>query len=573
VSLDGFFLTALAVELGSKYAGLRVGRAHQPKHHTLTFQLGETRKKQRLVLSIAQEFPGLYVTTNQFENPATPPHFCLMLRKHIEGSRLDKIFTTDFERVVWLSFSGRDELGEHTELQIALELTGKHSNIILTKNGIIIDALKRMTFAPETIRPILPGLQYSPPPSQGKLPPLSLTAEILQKACLGSTKAVPQVLCDIVNGLSPLLAREFAFRLNYAEAYGHDLGYQDYLDLADLITTSAKFCLSEEQKIGYIYLGERTRFHIQELTHLSMVAEQVDGANNLVDKASSLTLQRNEFEGLRQRMLSSILGQRSKLMRRQDALEKDIAESLKREPHQRFGQLLYANLSGGKPKSDVVRVIDYFSPELGEVEVPVDPRVSLAENARLYFKRFDRAAATEKHSRARLSQCQLEILYLDTLISAISLADDLAILKGIEEELRGTGSTSEIQQKTRLITKSSGPLKFSSPDGSTVLVGRNNFQNDALVKSAGPRDTWLHVQKAPGSHVLIPKQALLSDDTLLFAANLAAYYSSQRLSTNVLVDYTERRNVKRPPGARPGYVTYDHQQTLVIRAPNPPVLR
>jgi len=571
VSLDGFFLTALAVELRRDYAGLWMGRAHQPKPHTLTLQLGETKKKQRLVLSIAPEFPGLHVTTDQFENPATPPHFCLMLRKHIEGSRLDSIFTDDFERVVWLTFSGRDELGEPTVLRIALELTGKHSNVVLIKNGIIIDALKRIPWAPETVRPILPGLQYSPPPAQGKTPPLDITATILQAACVNSQKKVPQVLCDVVNGLSPLLAREFAFRLAHADSFGHNLSFQDCLDLAHMITSFARRCSSEEPKTGYLYLGERPRFHIHELSHLKMDSEKIDGVNNLIQKVSSITLHRNEVEGLRQRLTSAVGVQRSKLIRRQDALEKDIVESRKREPHQRFGQLLYANLSGGRPDGAFVRVIDYFSPELGEVSVPVDPRLSLAENARLYFKRFHRALAMERHSTERLSQCQLEIEYLDTLLSSIQLAEDLATLKGILGELRELGPTPDVPSKTKQSAPISGPLKFASPEGNVVLVGRNNLQNDALVKTAGPKDIWLHVQKAPGSHVLIPHLPRLSDDTLLFAANLAAYYSSQRHSANVLVDYTERRHVKRPPGARPGFVIYEHQQTLVVRAPHLPV--
>ncbi|MBS3938050.1 MAG: NFACT family protein [Peptococcaceae bacterium] len=571
MSLDGFMLTALAGELHRDYAGLRVVKVHQPQPHTLTLLLGETKKKQRLVLSIDPSFPGLYVTADQFENPSSPPLFCLMLRKHVEGSRLESISISEFERVVLFSFLGRDELGEPKKYKLAVELTGRHSNIVLVANDTIIDAMKRFSWGPEVARPILPGLKYEAPPTQGKISPLSIAAENIHSAGTSCGKKTPEMLCDLVNGLSLLLAKEFAFRLSLVNSLGKDLTPDNCQDLALQIDLLATHCQRGEYQTGYLYLGEKTRFHIHPLTHLGSTGEKISGVNNLLIKALSVSGHRDQLQSLRQRANKLVSSHRAKLLRRQEAIRKDIAASRERASYQRFGQLLYANIAHYRQEGELAIVTDYFSPDLSEASVPIDVRLSLVDNARLYFKRFNRAEGTERHSLERLAQCEQEIAYVDTLISAIFLADDLATLRDIEKELQYLGLMPESRQKTKQSAQTSGPLKIVTTDGSTIWVGRNNLQNDALVRNASAKDIWLHVQKAPGSHVLIPYTPNLSDATLLYAANLAAYYSSQRLSANVPVDYTEKRHVKRPAGARPGYVTYDNQRTLIVRTPHLPV--
>lgn len=567
LSLDGFFLNALASELHRDFAESRIVKVHQPDPHRLTLLLGETKKKQRLVLSLDPRFPGLFVTTDQFENPPSPPLFCLMLRKFIEGSRLLSFHMEDFERVITLSFLGRDELGEQKTYYLSVELTGRHSNLILHANGVILDAVKRIPWGPAVVRPILPGLRYESPPSQGKLSPLSLPAETLFAAGQQSAQTVPQLLCSLVNGLSLPLATAIATDLSLSSSAATLLTLDQCHKLTREVYDLAYRCQRGEVVHGYLYRGEKIHFHIHPLPQLTLPPETVLGVNNLLFTAFQAIGHDDPVRVLRQKLSKEVESHLTKLRRREDALEKDIAKSREREPLKRFGQLLYANLADCRKEGTAAMVIDYYSPDLPEVAVPIDPRLSTADNAKQYFKRYNRAEGTEKHSLVRLSQCLLESEYFASLLSSISLAEDLPTLLEVSRELQDIGVLPQTRGKTKQPAIQSGPLKFLAPDGSTILVGRNNLQNDALVKAAAPKDVWLHVQRAPGSHVVVVYSPALSDDTLLLAAHLAAYYSSQRHSANVPVDFTERRYVKRPAGGRPGFVHYENQRTIIVRTP------
>jgi len=567
LSLDGFFLNALVSELHKDFAESRIVKVHQPDPHRLTLLLGETKKKQRLVLTLDPRFPGLFVTTDQFENPPSPPLFCLLLRKYIEGSRLLSVRMEDFERVITLAFLGRDDLGEQKTYYLSLELTGRHSNIILHANGVILDAVKRIPWGTAVVRPILPGLRYEAPPSQGKVSPLALPAATLLRASLDSAQTVPQLLCSLVNGLSLPLATAIAHDTSLASTGAARLT----LDQCHLLTRSV-YALAYSSQYGevahgYLYRGEKIHFHIHPLPQLNITPETVVGVNNLLVTAFQAIGHDDPVRILRQKLSKEVEGHVTKLKRRADALEKDIAKSREREPLKRFGQLLYANVAECRKEGTAAIVVDYYSPDLAEVSVPIDPKLSTTDNAKHYFKRYNRAEGTERHSLLRLSQCLLESEYFASLLSAIALAEDLPTLHEITRELTDIGVLPQARGKTKQPAIHSGPLKFLAPDGSTILVGRNNLQNDALVKAAGPKDMWLHVQRAPGSHVIVVYAPVLSDETRLLAAHLAAYYSSLRHSTNVPVDYTERRYVKRPTGARPGFVHYENQRTIMVRIP------
>ncbi|MBS4054134.1 MAG: NFACT family protein [Thermaerobacter sp.] len=570
MSWDGFFLNALISELHRDFAESRVAKVHQPDTYKLTLLLGETKKKQRLVLSIDPRFPGLFVTTEQFENPESPPHFCLMLRKFIEGSRLLSIRMEDFERVVTLSFLGRDDLGEQKTYHLSLELTGRHSNLILHANGIILDAVKRIPWGKAVLRPILPGLRYETPPSQGKVSPLTLQAETILAAIPTSDSTVPQLMCSIVNGLSMPLATAIARDLSLASSTAADLTLEEWQRLAQVVRALACRCQSGEVQQGYLYRGEKTHFHIHPLTQLTVPSETVLGINNLVVKALLAIGHDDPPRVLCLKLTKEVQLHLTKLRRREEALEKDLVKSREREPFKLFGQLLYANVADCRKAGNTATVVDYYNPDLPEVLVPIDPKLSIVDNAKQYFKRYTRAEGTEKHSLLRLAQCQQEIDYFASLLSALALAEDLPTLQEIARELQDIDVLPQTRGKAKQPALSRGPLKFVAPDGSTILVGRNNLQNDAMVKAAGPKDLWLHVQKAPGSHVIVTYSPALSDQTILFAAQLAAYYSSQRHSANVPVDFTERRHVKRPAGGRPGFVHYENQRTVIVRTPTLP---
>lgn len=572
MSLDGFTLNAHCLELDATYRGAKLEKVHQPTANTLTLQLSSAGKRHRLVASVDPQLPRLVVTSEQLENPHTPPFFCLMLRKYIEGSRLERVSMPGFERVVFLDFASRDELGNPATFRLCVELTGRHSNIILTHdNGVIVDAIKRISLNTSATRPLLPGLRYEFPPTQDKQDPRSVSAKDVMARL--SQKAVPSVLSDTVQGLSQLLAREIAYRHGLTGLPSAEMTLEQATAMVDEIGHLALRATTESLHSGYIYRGDKVLFHVFPLTHLNIEPLRVEGINATIALALGTATATQSTEVLRQRLCKTIHTHVEKNARKSAALNEDIRLSQQRDDFKRYGELLYANIGTCKITGAFAEVTDFYSESLERIQVPIDPKLGHTDNAKAYFKRYNRALNTEKHGLERLKDTSAQQEYLLTLETSIEHAEELSTLREIEVEMREQGLMPKapvVKSKKRVETTSAGPRRFKSPDGLSIEVGRNNVQNEQLVKQASPSDVWLHVQKAPGSHVLIHGQKPLPQSTLEFAANLAAYYSSQRSSALVPVDYTERKHVKRPNGAKPGYVIYENHQTIYVREPKEP---
>lgn len=575
MSLDGFLMNAHCRELDEMYRGAKLEKVHQPSPHTLTLQLSTAGKRHKLVASVDPQLPRLLVSTEQFENPLTPPFFCLLLRKHIEGSRLERISMPGFERVVFLHFASRDELGNPAMYRLCIELTGRHSNIVLTHdNGVIVDAIKRISLSTSALRPLLPGLRYELPPEQGKTDPREIKAEhFLAKE---GTRSVANTLAETVQGLSLLLARELAYQHNMSKATVNDLTDESAGQLALEVRQLACKVISVRQETGYMYVGDKVLFHVFPLDHLSIMPVEVAGVNALIAQALSKSFANQSLESLRLRLGKSIHSHIDKNERKIAALNTDIAQAQQRDEYKRYGELLYANIGTCILNGPWAEVTDYYSESLERVQIPIDPKLGPMDNAKAYFKRYNRALNTEKYGRERLTETQSQQEYLLSLRTSVEQADDIGSLREIEEEMREQGLLSKAQSgtnKKRTVDSATEPRRYVSPDGLLVEVGRNNLQNDQLVKQASPHDLWLHIQKAPGSHVLVRAQGPVPDSTIEYAANLAAYFSSQRSSSLVPIDFTERKHVRRPNGAKPGYVIYENQRTIYVRDPKEPESR
>ncbi|KAF0197994.1 MAG: fibronectin-binding A domain protein [Bacillota bacterium] len=572
MSLDGFVLNAHCLELNATYRGAKLEKVHQPTANTLTLQLSSAGKRHRLVASVDPQLPRLVVSSEQLDNPHTPPFFCLLLRKHIEGSRLERISMPGFERVIFLDFASRDELGNPATFRLCVELTGRHSNIILTRdNAVIVDAIKRISLNTSTTRPLLPGLKYELPPTQDKQDPRSIGAKDIMERL--SLKAVPSILSDTVQGLSQLLAREIAHRHDLIGLPSTEVTLKQATAMVNEIGHLASRATTESIHSGYIYRGDKVLFHVFPLTHLNIDPLQVEGINATIALALGTATATQSTEVLRQRLRKTIHTHTEKNVRKTAALNEDIRLSQQRDEFKRYGELLYANIGTCKITGAFAEVTDFYSESLERVHIPIDPKLGHTDNAKAYFKRYNRALNTEKHGLERLKDTSAQQEYLLTLETSIEHAEELSTLREIEAEMREQGLMPKapvVAYKKRVAPASTGPRRFVSPDGLSIEVGRNNLQNEQLVKQASPSDVWLHVQKAPGSHVLIHAQGDVPESTLLFAANLAAYYSSQRSSALVPVDYTERKHVKRPNGAKPGFVIYENQQTIYVRNPKEP---
>lgn len=573
MSLDGFVLNALVAELNREYAGVRLEKIHQPYPHTLTILLGGKGKKQRMIASVDPMLPRFLISSEQYENPLTPPFFCLMLRKHIEGSRVESISMDGFERVIIITLEGRDELGNPATYKLMLEITGRHSNIVLTNpEGVIIDAIKRISLGLSSLRAILPGLKYELPPAQGRISPEDICGMDVYKRSTGVERALHHVLSDATQGLSQLLAKEICHRHGLLGTKAEAASLEQCNTLAQEINSLAAEVRFGNITGGYLYQGEKTFFHTYPLTHLCQSGERVDGVNKLISTALSVSSRNQQEDALRQRLKKIVHILLEKVERKVAALEQDIRASQERDLYKRYGELLYANIGTHRIESGEALVIDFYHEGLPEIRVPLDVKLSFMDNAKQYFKRYTRAINTEKHATERLAESGGLREYLAQLLTTIELAEETTTLREIELEMQEMGFITRSAQAKKANPGASGPMQFTSPDGLTVSVGRNNLQNDALVRAAHPDNLWFHVQKAPGSHVLIQATGPILDTTILFAANLAAYYSSQRASASVLVDYTERKNLRRPPKAKPGYVIYESQKTILVRRPQAPEL-
>ncbi|MBS3984622.1 MAG: NFACT family protein [Selenomonadales bacterium] len=571
MSLDGFVLNALVHELNAELVGLRCEKVHQPTRNTATLLLTAKGKKHRLVISADPAWPRVLVSPAAWENPPSPPFFCLMLRKYLTGARLTKLSVAGFERVVTAAFLGRDELGNAATYRLMIELTGRHSNAVLVgPAGTVIDALTRVSMNLSSVRAVMPGLHYDPPPTQGRVSPESVTGEYLHLAASESEDPVHKVLYTNIQGVSGLLANELAYR--YApNAKARDLNLPEWELIAAQVRELAHAAGAGEVRAGYIYRADKARFHILPLTHLGTPGEEILGINALVAEALLFSNQSEQLAALRGSLRRLVAAALAKTERRIQALRGDLLKSEGSEKLRRFGDLLYANLGTQRLEGGEAVVIDYYDESMPEVRIPLDAKLSFADNAKQYYRQYARAQSTTQHAEERLRRDLSHLAYLETLLYGIDAAPDVETLHEISLEIGAMGLMPATAAAKRQATAPSLPRKFTCPDGVSISVGRTNTQNDRLVREAHPEHIWLHVQKAPGSHVLIHSTAGASETTLHYAANLAAYYSTLRASTNVPVDFTQRKFVKRPKEAPPGYVIYEQQRTLYVRQPTAPL--
>ncbi|MBT9156305.1 MAG: hypothetical protein DDT37_01290 [Firmicutes bacterium] len=570
MSLDGFVLNALVQELNTELVGLRCEKIHQPTRHTVTLLLSGTGKKHRLVISADPLWPRLMLTSEAWVNPPSPPFFCLMLRKYLTGARVTELSVTGFERVVTATFSGRDELGNTANYRLMVELTGRHSNAVLVApNNTVLDALTRVSINLSSVRAVLPGLRYELPPAQGRISPLSVDGDYLFHAAKESAFPVYKLLRTSIQGVSQLLANELAYR-HAPNAQASDLDSLEWEQIAVHVRQLALSASAGEILAGHVYRSGKTHFHVLPLTHLQVPGQLVCGINSLVAGAFLSANRGEQLESLRLSLRKVAAASLAKTERRMQALRGDLQKNESREESRRFGDLLYANLGAQRVEAGEAVVIDYYHENMPEVRIPLDPKRSFAENARQYYKQYTRAQSASRHATERLHNDVVYLDYLETLLYSIDTAPDTTTLREIGAEMCTVGLMPVATTAKRQAPAPSVPRKFICPEGMSISVGRTNLQNDVLVREAHPEHCWLHVQKAPGSHVLIHTTRAPSEATLHYAANLAAYYSKLRASANVPVDYTLRKFVKRPPHARPGYVVYERQRTLYVKRPTAP---
>ena len=575
--LDAIFLSALTAELNETLAGARIDKIQQPERDTVLLQLrSQSAGNRRLLLSASSNHPRIHYTEAKYENPAQPPMFCMLLRKYLAGGRVVSLRQLPLERVVELCVESADELGELSEKHLFLELMGRNSNLILTgPDGRILDCLRRVDFEMSEKRQVLPGLFYRDPPAQGKLDFRAETVETLYDA-LGTVDhptALDRWLMDRYAGISPLIARELAYLT--AGRTDPDILELDRPALAAALARELRGLTADLSPTRLLLNGERKDFSFRPIRQYEgyMTEDSFPSFSALLDDFYTGRAVAERMRTRTQAIHRILTNQLARVRRKLANQEQELEATYDRERLRRLGDIVTANLHAIQRGQARLTAVDFYDPEMREIEIPLNVTLSPQQNAAKYYKDYNKAKHAEKYLKEQLALGRSEEDYLASVLEALSRAETERDISDIRAELTEGGYLKQTDRKKQMKVTPSKPMEFRSSDGFQILVGRNNRQNDLLTtKLAYKTDLWLHVQKAHGSHVIIAcAGASVPDRTITEAAELAAWFSQARQGHNVPVDLCPVRQVKKPAGAKPGMVVYENYRTVYVnpREPRP----
>lgn len=565
---DGIFLHFLLKEI-SVAVGARVDKIYQPSRDELVLALRGRDCNKKLLLCSRANSPRIHFTDVSIENPAVPPMFCMLLRKRLSGAKITAIEQNGFDRVLTLTFETYNELGDMVTLKMAVEIMGRCSNIVLIdENSRVIDSIKRVDDEMSSQRLVLPGLFYQPVPAQDKL-----SADTDCEACLErilSCRELPlsKAILDSVMGVSPLVARELS-------AFCDDrttglLSEGEKNTLTEKLTLLSR---SMKEKGTPVMLTDAdakpSDFSYMPITQYgsAMTVTKYDSYSRLLDEYYSRRDLRERMKVKSADISRLVSNAFERASRKYAAQTKELKASEDREKLRSCGDIITANMHLLKKGMTSARLVNYYSPECEEVTVKLDAMLTPSQNAQSYYKRYKRAQSAEEHLKQELQKGLEEMDYLDSVLDALSRASTERELAEIRAELTGQGYIRSSPDKRRKLPAALPPLKFTSDDGFTILIGRNNVQNDQLtLKQSQKDDIWLHTLKIPGSHTVIRAEGRdVPESTIEQAAILAAVHSKAQHSGQVAVDFTKIRYVSKPGGAKPGFVIYTHQTTVFVK--------
>ena len=537
MSFDGFFLHHMTEELRRELVGGRIQKINQPFEQELVLQIRSNRQSHKLLLSAHSVFGRVQLTDTTFENPAVPNTFIMVMRKYLQGAVIEAIQQVENDRILEISVSNKNEIGDSVAVTLIIEIMGKHSNIILLDkaSGKIIEAIKHVGFSQNSYRTILPGSTYVAPPQTGSLNPFTVGDEKLFEI-LHTEDLEPKRLQQIFQGLGRDTATELSGRLT-----------------ADKLKTFRAFFASPTQPS----LTEKSfsaQLFSDSKTQISTLSELLDTFYK--DKA-----ERDRVNQQASELIRRVENELEKNLKKLGKQEEELLATENAEEFRQKGELLTTFLHQVPNDQDQVELDNYYTGE--KIIISLDKALTPNQNAQRYFKRYQKLKEAVKHLTSLIEETRATILYLESVETALAQAS-LTEIAEIREELIQTGFIRRRQREK--IQKRQKPEKYLATDGQTIiLVGRNNLQNDELTfKMAKKDELWFHAKDIPGSHVVITGNLKPSDEVKTDAAELAAYFSKARLSNLVQVDMIETRKLNKPTGTKPGFVTYTGQKTLRV---------
>lgn len=570
MALDGICLAAILRELQENFLGARIEKIAQPAKDSVIISLRHKNGNKKLLISAAAVGARVHFTEKSPENPAVPPMFCMLMRKHLSGGRLTRVRQVELDRVAFLDFEVLNELADTVTVSLCVEIMGHNSNIILiNEHGTVVDSIRRVGADVSSVRYVLPGVKYTLPPQQDKKNLLTVSQEELCEDIKASGEMeLSRALLSLYSGLSPLVCREIVhFTARNIEAHCDELTSDDFSRLGFFVQKLKEYVESPSPcMICEINKTPRdfSFLPIHQYGH-GMLCRDFESLHALLDEFFT---EKDRLERIKQKsgdLLKTVVNISERITRKLANQQKDLEKCKDKETLRKKGDIIYANLHLIEKGMTSVKLVDFYDENGTEIEIALDFKLTAAQNAQKYYNEYRKADTAEKMLTSLIESGKQELLYIDSVFDSLSRASSEADLAAIRQELYEGRYIKKIGDKKT--AKTVMPyLKYRSTDGFLILCGRNNLQNDKLtLKEAAKSDIWLHTQRIPGSHTIICAEGKeVPDKTLEEAAIIAAYNSKARNTGKVAVDYTAVKNVKKPSGAKPGMVIYETYKTAIV---------
>ncbi|MBF8808022.1 MAG: NFACT family protein [Enterococcus lacertideformus] len=554
MSFDGVFTHAMINELRETLLSGRISKIHQPYENEVVLVIRSLGKNHRLLLSAHPSYARIQITKISYQNPDTPPNFVQLLRKHLEGAILETIEQIKNDRVVHFHFTKRDELGDLQNIVLIVELMGRHSTIILVNkaSGKILDAIKHIGSYQNTYRSLLPGVEYIEPPKQVQLDPFCQDKEkIFQR--LSQIGLIPKELQQQFQGIGFDTAQELVTRL-IDRPNEKMIVWEEFFSSIDSHLSPCIFEIKNKEFFTPLVYRSLEKTAERKMTYPTLSA-LLDAYYQ--EKAEKDRAKQQGGELIR-KIENELKRNKNKLKKREQTLK----DSENAEHYRRDGELLTTFMTQ-VPKGAKEVILPNYYEDNQAIKIILDPALSPNQNAQKYFQRYQKLKNAVKFIDKQIEEAKNEIHYLESVLSQLEIAGPMDI-EVIKEELTAEGYMKKNTTKKQKKKKLSQPYQYVSTDGTIILVGKNNLQNDQLsLKTAKKTDYWLHAKNIPGSHVII-KSDHPTDETITQAAELAAYFSKYRYSAQVPVDLVQVKFLRKPNGAKPGYVIYENQKTIIV---------
>ena len=568
MAFDGITIANIVTELNQTITGGKINKIAQPENDELIITIKNQRKQYRLFLSASASLPLIYLTETNKPSPLTAPNFCMLLRKHIGSGKIIAIEQPGMERIIRFTIEHLNELGDLCTKYLIVEIMGKHSNIIFcNEEDQIIDSIKHVSAHMSSVREVLPGRPYFIPETQSKLNPFVLTEEIFQEKIFPRPVNVAKAIYTSITGISPLMAEEVCYRAGIDGGIPTD-GLEDvervhlahtFLRMVDDIRDghfepNIIYKGKEPVEFACFPLSQYQDYRAVSYPSIFPVLETYYAEKNIVTKMRQKTVD------LRKIVQNAL----ERNVKKYQLQQKQLKDTEKKEKYRVWGELLNTYGYEVEPGAKSMEALNYYTNEM--IQIPLDETMTPQENAKKYFDKYSKLKRTKEALDTLLQETGDEIKHLESIAASLDIASSEEDLVQIKEEMMEYGYVKRKNTGGKKVKVTSHPYHYISSDGYDIYVGKNNFQNDELsFKFASGNDWWFHAKGQPGSHVIVKsKNEELPDRTFEEAGKLAAYYSKGRQAPKVEIDYTQKKNLRKPTGGKPGFVVYYTNYSLLI---------